>query len=506
MSPKNPSLVFLLVSFVCLSNVKAPFVLKNDSASAAACGTPGTIESGSSAKLDPNADGYFSIYTGSGFTVSSNEYLEFEALASTGGANLNWTPLEGSESANDLFAGGGCGNTDIVEDSDGGSDYAYYSIVDPDNTADNGDEYLVFALRLSDKINGSFGFTFLLDIDNNCNTGDADAVCGNPCFEYEVQLSTNNKGGSVVLYNIDGCYGSSDCDTEHGSGSVICDPCNSEAIQVCAGSSACPSGDPVFWVYYIDFSDIPGLNSSSLFSITPASNTSGNAIIYKSGNVSDYAGVDDSSDINDTCDCATTCSGDPCSNCEQDCALKCISGLTNINSPLPIHYLNLSASEVDQLVEISWEVNESSSHSGYILERINQNSGFTEIGSVNQMNNKGKHTYTFIDQSPQVGANIYRVVHRDFNGKPMISPKIEIYFTGREEKVRYVDHKKTLDIYRASRYNVFDITGKSLFASPVKPLESHHQIDVALWDPGIYFVKGADLSGEAFAKKIFIRN
>jgi len=224
----------------------------------AACGTAGSIEKGSSTVLDKNSDGYFTIYNGSGFTLSSNEYTEFEVLTGAGGADKDWTRLAGSDPNADLQAGGGCGNTDIVNDGDGGSDYAYYSIIDPDGIADNGDERLVFALRIANKINGAFGFSFLLDTDNNCSTSDPNSVCGNPCFEYEVQLETNNSGGNVVLYKIDGCYGTSDCTTAHGAGAVVCNPCNSEGLQVCAGSSACSGSDPVFWVYYINFSQIRG--------------------------------------------------------------------------------------------------------------------------------------------------------------------------------------------------------------------------------------------------------
>lgn len=469
------------------------------------CGTPGIIETGSSTKLDPNSDGYFSIYSGSGFTLSSNEYTEFEDLAGIGGANLDWTRLGGSDPASDLSAGGGCGNTDIVNDADGGSDYAYYSIVDPDGTADNGDEYLAFALRISDKINGAFGFAFLMDSDNNCISGDGNAVCGNPCFEYEIQLSTSNSGGDVILYNVDGCYGTSDCGTLHGAGAIVCNPCNSDGLQVCAGSSACGTGDPVFWVYYIDFSDIPGVSSTSSFSITPASNTSGNAVIYKSANVSDYGGIDDLNDINGVCDCSTSCSGNPCSKCEQDCALTCASSSNAVNTPLPIQFMDISAIQTEKYIKIKWLVEESYLHAGYKVERSNDGSAFSQIGTITQLREHGEETYTFIDTSPDEGKNVYRIIQTDLDGKVAISNLLEMHHAQLEEHLWYSIQDKTLYFYRIDRFSIFNSNGQFVSTSSAKKQDYSHRLDVSNLSPGLYFIKGFDWTNEPFIKKILIQ-
>lgn len=66
------------------------------------CSDPGAILTGSSTALDVNSDGYFSNYSSSGFTLSRNEYTEFEVLTSAGGADVDWTPLAGNDPSNDL--------------------------------------------------------------------------------------------------------------------------------------------------------------------------------------------------------------------------------------------------------------------------------------------------------------------------------------------------------------------------------------------------------------------
>lgn len=397
----------------------------------ASCGTDGSIKTGSSIILDPNSDGYFSVYSSSGFTVANNEYTEFEVLTGAGGADKGWTRLTGSDPNDDLLSGSGCGNTDIVTDGDGGSDYAYYSIVDPDGTADSGDEYLAFALRIADKTNGAFGFSFLIDSDNNCASGDGNSVCGNPCFEYEVQLSTSNSGGDVEVYDVDGCYGTSDCNTLHGAGVNICGGvCNSEGLQVCAGGTACSTGDPVFWVFYVEFSDLPGLNSTDPFSITPASNTSGNQIIYKSANVSDYGGVDDINDVNGTCDCTSECSGNPCSKCQQDCLLSCAADQNGLNVPLPVSWISFSAEKHSAGVALTWETQEYGDFLGYTVER-NTGDGFEEIKWLSSSGDQTVSTYRFIDQPTQQGRILYRLKSLDVGGMFQYSSVKEVWIEER---------------------------------------------------------------------------
>ena len=129
------------------------------------CGSGGFIESGSSTVLNPNGDSYMSRTAGA-WTGTTEEYIEFEELATgAGGANVAWSPLSGNEPTgininNDVASGGNCGNTDITTDANGGQDYSYYTIVDPDEIANNGDEYLVLALRIADKISGCIHLQF----------------------------------------------------------------------------------------------------------------------------------------------------------------------------------------------------------------------------------------------------------------------------------------------------------------------------------------------------------
>ncbi|MCB0838547.1 MAG: T9SS type A sorting domain-containing protein [Bacteroidetes bacterium] len=439
------------------------------------CGDPGKIKSGSSATLNPNADSYFSN-TNSPWTVTTEEYTEFEILnPGSGGANVGWTPFLGIEPTginvpSDVGAGGNCGNTDITTDSNGGSDYAYYTIVDPDEIPNNGDEYIAFAMRIADQISGAFTFSFLIDSDNNCGS-DPDATCGNPCFEYEIQLNTQNR--EVILISIDGCAGTSDCDTRNGpstpngTDAYVCNPCNNEALQVCAGSSECGTNNPVFWLWYIHFSEMGGLNSTDQFSIAPTTTTSPNSVIYKNTNVSDFGGIGNPNDPSE-CDCATQCSGSSCADCEQDCALSCSSQENNFNS-FPVEFQAFNGKWESGNIILNWETATELNNSHFVVEKTVDGVTFDDLATLSGAGTS-QYTlhYSFVDHNPVPGVNYYRIKQVDFDGKFSFSQLLSVRS---EEIVNQLSLSQTtipgqLNIHLLSHRNqrltieLFDLQGR----------------------------------------------
>ena len=413
--------VYLKIVLTILSLLAFPYMIFSQGGS---CGSPGEIQSGTSTLLDRNGDGFMSN-TGGAWTLTNEEVGEFEQLTyGSGGANQGWTALTGSEPTglddpNDVAAGGNCGNTDITTDANGGSDYAYYTIVDPDQIADNGDEYIAFAMRIADKINGAFTFSFLIDSDNNCGS-DPDAICGNPCFEYEVQLNTQKN--EIIIIDINGCSGTADCDTKNAAGTpngtdaYICNPCNSSALQVCAGSSECGTSNPVFWMWTVNFSNLPGLNSSSAFSLAPATSTSPNSVIYKNTNVSDYGGIGNPSDPTG-CDCATKCGGSSCSDCIQDCALSCAAENNFIN-PFPVELVGFSGKWDNGRIKLNWETASELNNDHFVVERTIDGQSFEALGYIPGAGNTDQITiYAFTDEQPISGINYYRIKQVDFDGR-----------------------------------------------------------------------------------------
>lgn len=395
-------------------------------------GGPGYILDGSNSILNPDGGDYMSSVSGDGsWTITTNEFAQFEQLAGSGGLNQAWAPISdvaleptGMEVSADLGSGGSCGNTDITVDSDGGSDYAYYTIIDPDINV-VGDEVLGLAMRLADEVTGNFSFSFLVDALNDCGS-DANSVCGNPCFEYEIQVISN--GNKVNVINIDGCAGTADCDALNGGGgdAYVCEPCNTGALQVVAGSGACTTSnlDPVFWMAHVPFSQLAGVDPMGNFKLVPATTTSPNSVIYKNTNVSDYGGIGDPADT-DGCDCATECAGSSCADCIRDCALSCAATPENPN--FPVAFISFEGIGSEEQVALSWITAMEINNHYFEIERQTESAGFAFLGRVEGSGNSSQPTaYSFVDLNPKGSKAVYRLRQVDFNGAVSYSPSVEI--------------------------------------------------------------------------------
>lgn len=477
------------------------------------CTTKGTILSGSNTILNPDGNGFFSS-SGSGFVRPTEEYQEFETPSGLGlgGANQTWTPLSGVEptglaDAGDVAAGGNCGNTDINTDSNGGNDYAYYSIIDPDNTADNGDEKIAFAIRIADKINGAFTFSFLLDSDNNCSSVDPNNVCGNPCFEYEIQLSTQQ--GEVNVIDIDGCSGTSDCDalngpgTSNGTDAFICQDCtgSDDALQVCAASSECGGSNPVFWVFYVSIADLPGMTSTSTFSIVPATTTSNNSVIYKNTNVSDYGGIGDPEDASG-CDCADQCAGNSCTDCVRDCALSCAAIGTNVIS-FPVEFVSFEGNWNQEGVQLEWTTSSELNNSHFDIERSVDGLAFSRIATVQGFGNSQiQRNYQYSDPHAIASQNFYRLKQVDFDGHYSYSSIVKVTVEGSKPFAKILNQPAT-DNVDLQVFNIPDgglqieirtLTGQLLMTKQLAISEgqSIYQFPLDKLNHGMYFLTVLD--------------
>jgi Secretion system C-terminal sorting domain len=140
--------------------------------------------------LNPNGDGYSSATT-AGFTT--DDIAQSEVL-------FKVVPAAVTEPTGDLSTGPTGGFTDIVTRVDGSGFYLYKDATN-----------IYFRLRIGGIINGSKGYSVLIDTDGRIGgsgpSADPNYVApagtspGNPGFEYEVVFQSNFQ---VAVYNIDG--------------------------------------------------------------------------------------------------------------------------------------------------------------------------------------------------------------------------------------------------------------------------------------------------------------
>ena len=235
---------------------------------------------GSASVLDPGNDDYI---TNSGDTFSSSisdESEEFDAEFTT-----IWH--YGPEPDSDLQTGSTCGPTEIVDNPNTNEHAAYYRLEDPDDTLGNGDELLVFRIRIAaNPGNAGYGYSILMDTDLSFgNTGpnaDSNYTSGNPGFELEILYGSGNSNGTKLL-DVDGESAPNQFTT------LASYPTTQRHQRSNAKFSNC-SGDPVFMDFYIDFEDL-GISVNTPIRLSFATSTSPNSAL--GGSASDIGGVDD---------------------------------------------------------------------------------------------------------------------------------------------------------------------------------------------------------------------
>ncbi|MBT8273718.1 MAG: hypothetical protein KJO77_07925, partial [Bacteroidia bacterium] len=236
--------------------------------------TPGQIYTAASPAInpmDPNGDGW--ITSSAGIFTGGNELPEFEIP-------FNEVPQLTGEPSSDLQTGATCAASEIVSDPGTGSAGGYYYISDPDGTPDNGDELIIFRMRIARQANGAFGYSFLFDTDLKFGPSDPNSIAGNPGFEMEVIYGSGNNN-DVLVENVDG--------TTSGINIGTYDPANNSQRSDALNNNPSCSTDPIFIDWYVPLIDL-GISTSQNFRIAVATASSPSSAL--GGSASDILGVD----------------------------------------------------------------------------------------------------------------------------------------------------------------------------------------------------------------------
>ena len=433
--------LFLAISFFVLSDVHGQ------------CTGSGTIDVsfGNPSTLDPDGDGDI-VAGGTTFSGCNGELAEFEQVTNPSGCSscqIPWTAIGIQELASDLWGGGGCGNTDIVTDNDGGKDFAYFSIIDLDGSCNSGDELIAFRIRISNNFSGNFGFDFLVSNDGLIGVNDPDGISccskiANAGFEYEVQLKTGSGSAGVNVYDIDGVVGTDNC-----PGNSPCSnyPLSSHAQKSTACGSACgcrsalPAGDPVFLTFIVPLSDLGvDCNTYDQLTFVPVSSTSGNPVIAKCSSASDVGGLGLNTDIATEC---PTCVGASYPGCDvaqslEACGFGCAAENNSLYSALPVELISFKGKPGEGFNQIDWITASEYNTEWFIIERSDD--GINDWTEVNRQKAKGfsySVNYYSIKDGEPLSDSYYRLRSVDFDRTTQLSYNIIIH----QDKLGFKIHK-----------------------------------------------------------------
>ncbi|NJB87161.1 hypothetical protein GGR26_002938 [Lewinella marina] len=395
-----------------------------------------------------------------------------------------------------------CGNSDLITDDDGG-DFAYYNIIDPTPaTPTNGDEYILFRLRLAQSPNGNFGYNFLVDTDAKYGAGvDPNSICGNPGFEREIQYANAGGKKGVSVYNVDGVTNVNN---------IVCSQCTSVSdVQQARAASAggCASSPTPHFVTFpllLSYLGVPSNIDPLDFFISAATASSGNGTsVLGGGNVTDLGGLDKGQPA---CGCAGQ------SGCDLfDCQIGCLN-TAFVALPVTFNYFTAEAGAHD--VYLRWATATESNNSHFDLEHSTDGVSFTPLSRIFGVGTSTKTTeYDFVHRFPPAGTHYYRLRQEDLDGTYRYSSIEAVSFGAAPEEafaiVPTIVINGSLRIERFAddtdgpvELTVFDAVGRRLLQRRVAGSRAI-SLDVAGLRPGNYFLQLRD--GSTLATKRFVK-
>jgi len=168
--------------------------------------------------------------------------------------------------------------------------------------------------------------------------------------------------------------------------------------------------------------------------------------------------------------------------------------IENLNT-LPITLISFTGKEAGNKNILQWETTFEENNKKFEVQRLNSQSVYDVIGSINALKSKGK--YYFTDYNPKYGVNYYRLnqVDNDGSSNPseaiavsntFISTMVKGYFSKEDELLVDIN----IPIKEKATINVVDITGKILAKRMVDLSEgnSHLVFDAKKWNQGVYVI------------------
>jgi len=359
--------------------------------------------------LDPNGDGRIVTPSfGTGFSDCSNGYVDemtqFEDLTNPTGCSscqVGWTKIAiGDETSSDLWAGGGgCGNTDIVPDSPTGA-YGYFTVRDPDGICNNGDELLIFRIRLDANVSGAFSYSILFDADGLIGPDDPQGVvCGtkgaNGGFEYEIVANPGNSG-FIQVRNIDGVYGSYGTNAQHDNSVASANYPNTtnytqaNACRSICSTTPCNSSGAVYHTFAIRLTDVGESCGGFDFRFAGMSSSSGGGTVSSGTSVSDLGGagpLDCGAGTIIPCNCCVECndvnSDYYCAGAGgfDNCLFGCVTGcVSTTNNPLPVVLGSFYGLSDDKTIQLNWITLTELGSDYFEISRSSDGLNFVEVG------------------------------------------------------------------------------------------------------------------------------
>lgn len=178
----------------------------------------------------------------------------------------------------------------------------------------------------------------------------------------------------------------------------------------------------------------------------------------------------------------------------------------NLFSPTPLDLISFTGMGTPDGNLLQWQTENEVHTDGFEIQRSNDGTEFTAIGSVGSKEGSGRLHYEYADPSPGAGTTFYRLRMLDQDGTFKYSPVIKVVNL----------HKASLKLYPNPAQNFVVLQGVSDFRTAVvidmqgrnwtkMPLSGDQvRIDLSNLPAGTYFIR---LDHDSFSRKLkFVKN
>ena len=101
--------------------------------------------------------------------------------------------------------------------------------------------------------------------------------------------------------------------------------------------------------------------------------------------------------------------------------------LLKINEPIPVELISFTASANNNIVSLNWSTATELNNAGFEVQRKTNNLDWNSIGFIKGYGTTTtQNKYSYTDQSPLSGSNIYRLKQVDYDGTFEYSQEVEI--------------------------------------------------------------------------------
>ena len=168
----------------------------------------------------------------------------------------------------------------------------------------------------------------------------------------------------------------------------------------------------------------------------------------------------------------------------------------DLNGPLPVELLDVSANLHDHGVKVDWTTASEENNDYFTVERSIDGRNFEALGNVQGQGTTSEiNKYSFLDKAPKRGLNYYRIKQTDFDGKFSHSSVVSVNFESEDfidlfpsvvnESVNIVRGGEQLEL---AKVNIHDITGKVFKSSEIQKNETEISLDLTDLISGVYFI------------------